>query len=167
MSAATVVAIHPQARRSLRPERPSHRLAYGFPRVPPHSERGRFYRSEYAWQEDQCSERLHSFVGCACSDYHRLSERAGKRDVIEASGLTTDRQVSPREALALIRPYLPNIRTTDDLFLAAAWQPFKVIFKPTVLYTDAQLIVWAKCRAAGQPAPWERDLAEFEQRRRA
>jgi hypothetical protein len=125
-------------------------LGSPLPPVPPRPEGGHTYRREYAWQE-------------RCPDYQALLSEMHElypRDVARrrAAGLPVfDEEVASSEALKLIRPYLPHIKTPAQLFQATAWQPFKVIFKRGwVGYTNFGLVLWAQARAAGKPAPWER-----------
>jgi len=128
------------------------------PAVEPHVERGHTFRSEYAWQETHCRTRGHHkpLAGCSCSEYHRL--RIAAEPFHRLSGRYPDQLITSREALALMRPYLPWIRTEADLYRALAWSPVKVLLRPrprSCYYTDTFLLVWAKAKAAGKPAPWE------------
>jgi len=146
-------------------------LGIPLPRITPREERGRVYLTEYSWQETFCGRRGSPWLNdarpcsgqadCGCSDYHRLHElaneacdRTGLRNV---SDPLADDIIPARRALTLVRPYLPQLTTPTELFVATAWQPFKLVFeRGFVGYIDRELLLWARVRAAGRPAPWER-----------
>jgi hypothetical protein len=136
---------------------------------------GRVYYTEYSWQEQACGRTGPPWLtggmkacsgkpNCGCSSFERKARRMGapypRIDDMRRAGLILagelDDQIPPREALRRIRRYLPHIRTANQLFLATAWQPFKLVFeRGWVGYTNFGLILWARARAAGQRAPWE------------
>lgn len=148
-------------------------MAAAMPHVPPRRERGRTYRSEYSWQERECWKARgriwsakHGYhivrhagghpSRCSCSTYARLTSRMYEHFRSPGVRRLWDRQVTPHEALAMVRRYLPQIRTTRQLAEATAWQPFKVVLNPgRPLYTNFGLLLWARARAAGRLAPWE------------
>lgn len=125
------------------------------PAVTPRLERGHSFRSEYRWQETHCRTRGYHEVrpGCRCSDYHHIRKTAE-----HYNGPGPDNLVTGAEALRIVRRYLPSLRTEADLYRELAWSPVKVVLAPrqrSCYYTDNLLVVWAKARAAGRPAPWE------------
>jgi hypothetical protein len=130
------------------------------------------YRSEFSWQERACWKgrprpwsakhgyRVVSYApghpfSCGCSAWAGLTDRMSEFYRGPGVRRVFDVQVTPREALSMVRRYLPKIRTTRDLAEAAAWQPFKVVLAPgRPLYTTWGLLLWARSHAAGRLAPW-------------
>jgi hypothetical protein len=137
------------------------------PRVPPHVERGRVYRTERAWHWKMCAiERYslvhgggrHDYATCSCSDWYRAPSLLYRYHDWDEHGF--DEHVDSEAALKIVQRYLPAIRTKEQLFIATAWQPFKSIGRDggwaSVDYLNFALHVWAAARAAGKQAPWER-----------
>lgn len=135
------------------------------PKVPPHIERGRVYRTERAWHWKQCGaeryDRRHDRTSCACSDWYRAYEALYRCYSRPEHGF--DEDVDSAAALKIVQRYLPDIRTKEQLFVATAWAPFKSVGRDgswaSVLYLNFALQVWAKARAAGRPAPWEASIS--------
>ncbi len=128
------------------------------PKVQPHREHGNLYLDEFTWQETECCQEPHDKSDCACTDYHRLASCT--YESFELAGIRPgkDIPVRSREALKLIRPYTPDIKTADELFMALAWSPVKVILRPErrwTFYANFSLLLWARARAAGECPPWE------------
>ncbi len=128
------------------------------PKVPPHREHGKLYLDEFTWQETECCQVLHDIRRCACSDHCWLVDRTS--EFFDLAGIKPpgDDLLRSREALKLIRSDAPDIQTADELFLATAWSPVKVILRPQrhyTFYTKFSLLLWARARAAGEPVPWE------------
>lgn len=110
-----------------------------WPAVEPRTSSGRTWRGELAWQMHEPPDFMRAI-----------------RRLYRQRDLSLGPFVGELEALRRVRAILPEIRTRRQLFVAAAWQPFKLPKSGgRVSYLGGALEAWAKARAAGKRAPWE------------